>query len=124
PNSAMDLAEQYDLALARANGELAPLADEPDQAAAAAAPVLAPTLLYDPQTVMHRMEAWMPDAIASYKLKGFVHDFRGEVVESVPGKIRVHLGNGNGMRGSGSWFRLRKKTDFVDMELRMDGNHP
>ena len=38
------------------------------------------------------MEAWMPERIAIMKLRGFVHDAGGEVVESVPGLIKVRLG--------------------------------
>ncbi len=73
------------------------------------------------------MEAWMPDGIATYKLKGFVHDFQGEVVESVPGMIRVQLGNGGGSNGGSkalSWFGFRKKTEFVEMELHLDRSNP
>jgi serine/threonine-protein kinase len=127
PASAMDLAERYDTALARANGELGPMADQPETTAAAPVRQPAATVVYDPQSVIHQMEAWMPDSIATYKLKGFVNDFRGEVVESVPGMIRVQLGGANSANGSGSplsWLRVRKKTDFVDMELRLERNNP
>jgi serine/threonine-protein kinase len=41
--------------------------------------------------VVRRLEAWMPERIAVVKLQGFVHDLGGEVVESVPGRIRVRL---------------------------------
>jgi serine/threonine-protein kinase len=127
PASAMDLAERYDGALARANGELP--AETRETEAKDTEPQLqrGPTLVYDPQSVVHQMEAWMPDAIASYKLKGFVNDFQGEVVESVPGKIRVQLGGGgsaNGVNGPLSWFRMRKKSEIVDMELRLERNNP
>jgi serine/threonine protein kinase len=126
PASAMDLAERYDNALARANGELAPLPaasqDSTLEKISAPSPVT-----YDPQSVIHQMEAWMPDTIASYKLKGFVNDFCGEVVESVPGMIRVQLGGGNRTNGSNrplSWLGFRKKSDFVEMELRLERTNP
>lgn len=73
----------------------------------------------DPNKVVHQMEAWMPDAIATHKLRGFVHDFGGEVVESVPGVIRVRLGE-QAQSSSASWFGFRKKTPIVDMELRLE----
>ena len=41
--------------------------------------------------VEHRVEANMPESMAMVKLKGFIHDLGGEVVESVPGLIRVRL---------------------------------
>jgi serine/threonine-protein kinase len=37
-----------------------------------------------------RLEAWMPQAIAAVKLRGFVDD-RGEVIESAPGSLKVRL---------------------------------
>jgi serine/threonine-protein kinase len=46
----------------------------------------------EPETVVHQLEAWMPECIAVIKLHGFVHDVGGEVAESVPGMIRVRLG--------------------------------
>jgi serine/threonine-protein kinase len=81
---------------------------------------------YDPNAMTYRMEAWMPDAIASYKLRGFVHDHEGEVLESVPGRIRVRLGakaraDGNPL----SWLvGLRRKPPIVDMELLLERNNP
>jgi len=46
----------------------------------------------DPNVVEHSLEANMPEAIAIVKLKGFIFDLGGEVIESVPGMIRVRLG--------------------------------
>ncbi len=128
PASAMNLAEAYDTAMARANGELAPEAPpaEPQAPPPPSTPQAA-TVVYDPQNVIHHMEAWMPEAIAAYKLKGFVHDFNGEVVESVPGMIRVQLdGAGQTYNPNGplSWFAFRKKSDFVEMELRLERTNP
>src|ERR1700730_17399645 len=111
PASAMDLAESYDRAMARANGELGPQEEEPEKDTSEQSVKLGPTLVYDPQSVIHQMEAWMPDTIATYKLKGFVNDFCGEVVESVPGMIRVQLGgatHANASNGPMSWFGFRK----------------
>lgn len=45
----------------------------------------------DPHAFRHRLEADMLEAMAILKLKGFVHDLGGEVVESLPGMIRVRL---------------------------------
>ncbi len=127
PASAMDLAESFDTALARANGELAPLVEPSVDEATEQTVLPAQTITYDPQNVVHQMEAWMPDTIASFKLKGFVNDLHGEVVESVPGLIRVQLGGGgpsSGSSGPFSWLGFRKKVDFVEMELRLERNNP
>lgn len=122
PASALDLAERYEKGLARACGELGPSPElAPETAPEQMLPPI-PEVVYDPQSVVHQMEAWMPDSIASYKVKGFVNDFNGEVVESVPGMIRVQLGGPNS--GTTSWFGFRKKTEFVEMEMRLDRNNP
>src|SRR5262249_23610337 len=65
---------------------------------AAAAPTSAPPppvrgnrALDDAHAVVQELEAWMPEKIAVVKLKGFVNDFGGQVIESVPGMLRVRL---------------------------------
>jgi serine/threonine-protein kinase len=76
----------------------------------------------DPMAVVHHLEAWMPEKIATYKLRGFIHDAGGELVESVPGRIQVRLGGkgsvyktpGNGL----SWL-LGRRSGHIDMELRL-----
>ena len=70
------------------------------------------------------MEAWMPESIAIVKLRGFVHDAGGEVVESVPGLIKVRLGGRKGASGSSSggplsWLGLRRASGPVDVELHL-----
>jgi serine/threonine-protein kinase len=79
--------------------------------------------VFDPLAVVHHLEAWMPEKIATVKLRGFIHDVGGEVVESVPGRIRVRLG-GKGCiyttpnRGF-SWLGLGRRSGTIDMELRL-----
>jgi serine/threonine-protein kinase len=114
PASARELAERYEAAVM---GEIAELAEEAEEVSADQTPASEPTPLppFDPQVVIHRMEAWMPESIATYKLRGFVHDFQGEVLESVPGMIRVRLGNR-------SWFGMGRKG-VIDLELVMERNN-
>ncbi len=140
PSSARDLAERYEAALtaemaARDGGGELPAANDAEthtvdgeateeaETNGKSAPVPA-----DPNTVMHRLEAWMPDAIASYKLRGFVHDVGGEVLESVPGKIRVRLGGKGSIyevaRGPFAWFGIGRKDGLVDVELRLERTAP
>src|SRR5262249_287747 len=42
--------------------------------------------------IIESFEAWMPERIAAVKLRGFVEDFGGRIIESIPGLIRVRLG--------------------------------
>lgn len=81
-----------------------------------------PPVLHDPLAVVHHLEAWMPEKIATYKLRGFIHDVGGELVESVPGRINVRLGAKGcayqvPTRGL-SWLGLGRRP-MVDVELRL-----
>jgi len=44
-----------------------------------------------PECVVMQFQAWMPERIAIFKLRGFIDSVGGEVVESVPGLIRLRL---------------------------------
>jgi len=132
PASARDLSELYEAALAvesgpalqpAANGS-APAEKPAREDIETAAPVAPKRPAYDPHVVVHRMEAWMPEAIAAYKLRGFVHDVGGEVLESVPGRIRVRLGGKGSLyhanNGPFSWLGIGRKTAVVDLELDLE----
>ena len=72
------------------------------------------------------MEAWMPESIAIVKLRGFVHDAGGEVVESKSGLIRVRLGGRKGSSNAGGplvWFGLRR-SNTIDLELHLSTLDP
>jgi hypothetical protein len=45
----------------------------------------------DANVAVYHLEAWMPEQVAVMKLQGFVRAEDGEVVESGPGLVRVHL---------------------------------
>jgi serine/threonine-protein kinase len=70
------------------------------------------------------MEAWMPERIAIVKLRGFVHDAGGEVVESVPGLIKVRLGGRNASGTALSWLGLAKRSNTIDVELHLHHADP
>src|SRR5262249_25941999 len=94
----------------------------------------------DPNAIVHELEAWMPERIAVVKLKGFVDDMKGEVVESSPGKVVVNFGQSAckyqmpgapkpaaKSGGLGSWLGLgagsstpKVKPKLLEMELQMD----
>jgi serine/threonine-protein kinase len=44
-----------------------------------------------PGVAVYQLEAWMPEKIAIIKLQGFVRAEDGEILESIPGLVRVHL---------------------------------
>jgi serine/threonine protein kinase len=132
PASARDLVERYETALEheRVVAQQAlppqhPRAQQPE--APAPAPVPVPT--YDPSTVVHKLEAWMPERIAAYKLLGFVQDVGGELIESVPGRIRVRLGGRHSVYGAPSqgplsWLGIGRKTGQIEMELNLQRADP
>ena len=74
----------------------------------------------DTSTLQMQMEAWMPETIALMKLRGFVHDCGGEVLESSPGLVRVRLGKG---RGPSSWLGFGRRS-AIEIELRLHKVNP
>src|SRR5262249_37689964 len=81
--------------------------------------------------LQHSIEAVMPEALALVKLKGFIHDLGGEVIESVPGMIRVRLGDPSEKKKSGimGWFgggqtATATATVAAEIELRMERHDP
>jgi serine/threonine protein kinase len=140
PANARELAERYETALfheqALRESALPPahprasLSGQGSQAFSTPPPPLTPAPAYDPNTLVHQLEAWMPEKIASYKLRGFVQDSGGEVLECVPGRIRVRLGGrgsvyappGNG--SISSWLGLTRRSPLIEMELHLQRADP
>jgi serine/threonine-protein kinase len=85
PASARELAQRFHAALGQQFIEW--------ESAPAALPAASPQCdtQIDLAGVLDQMEAWMPECIAVVKLRGFVADLGGEVIESVPGLIRMKL---------------------------------
>lgn len=90
------------LAEAKPATPIAVLATEPDPRAAAGLPF--------------RMEAWMPESIALMKLKGYVQDCDGAVLESTPGLVRVRV-------GKAQWFG-RKANGPIEVHLQFTTPDP
>ncbi len=122
PQSARDLAERYETALAheehRLEEELPP--NHPRAAVYQPPPSTPSVPVRDLTTVVHQLDAWMPEKIAVYKLRGFVQDSGGELVESLPGVIRVRLGGRSSVYRipGASWLGLGK-APHIDMELHL-----
>jgi serine/threonine-protein kinase len=143
PQAAKDLADRFDTALERAKAVLEskpPRSDviggsslirpggsrlETIATAGTSTAVHAPPVREQSALPFH-MDAWMPETIAIMKLRGFVHDAGGEVVESVPGLIKVRLGGRKGNTGTAlSWLGLGKRSSgMVDVELHLHHAHP
>jgi serine/threonine-protein kinase len=131
PASARDLAEQYRAALEEADSAEAgapipgakPKAEPPPETLPEMPSPMGSQAPEDPNAVSFQLEAWMPETIAVHKLRGFVHDAKGQVVESVPGRIRVRLGGpGSHYRFKGrrkSWLDLTRKSGMIEMDLYM-----
>src|SRR5690606_3550125 len=82
----------------------------------------------DPALMVFQLQAWMPHAVAAFKLNGYISDARGELVESSPGKIRVNLG-GKGMAYGSlkpqGWFRRGPSKPDIELELQLyESNDP
>ncbi|MBY0528435.1 MAG: serine/threonine protein kinase [Gemmataceae bacterium] len=136
PNERFQSAWELALAYEKAVGEKVLAGIEPPAASnpkAAAGP--APVRPKDPNAVVYEMEAWMPESIAVIKLRGFVSDAGGDVVESIPGMIRVSLGGAKckyQVGGAappppakkGGWFSAAPAApvappNLIDVELHM-----
>jgi hypothetical protein len=74
--------------------------------------------------------------MAAAKLRGFVEDYRGEVLASEPGVIRLRLGmppgykESTGTSGVLSWFSLMRRPSVarghepIEVELHLEKRHP
>ncbi|MSQ94566.1 MAG: serine/threonine protein kinase [Gemmataceae bacterium] len=132
PGSARELGELFDRALRAVEHRFNPDPSQPapaleDVAEPQKTAVIGPAALpaFDPNVVMHQLEAWMPDTIATYKLRGFVQDNQGEVLESVPGMIKMRIGGENAKSKSVfSWLGIGRKAGIVDLKLRLERNNP
>lgn len=131
PQSGSELAERFDLALLRGAEE----AQDDDSFDLPPDSRIVPRDAFedrisspddDPNAIEFQLEAWMPQKIALLKLRGYVAANNGEVIESVPGKIRVRL---NGARlaqkstGPLSWFGRNKRASYLFLDLNLE-NHP
>jgi serine/threonine-protein kinase len=99
-----------------------------------ARPNLGPAVT-DRNTFRHSIDAVMPEAMALVKIKGFIHDLGGNVLESVPGLIKVRLPApqavaekkasifGRGDAG-GRPVSAMQAIGATDMELHMEREDP
>src|SRR5262249_55258427 len=139
PSNARELSERYDGGLAESpplqdsgvrsgmHSVKAPGRNGEAAASAAVASVALSAPAYDPNTIVHFLEAWMPEKIAAFKLRGFVQDVGGEILECVPGRIRVRVGGRGSVyasRGSLSWLGLGRRSGPIDLEMQLQRSDP
>jgi len=128
PQSARDLSESYEKALATKDRTSREQPRPPVEAPTGPAPLDFDQKIVDPHALVYHMEAWMPEAVAEYKLRGFVQDAGGKVEASVPGLIRVRLGAPGtpyeirkGLLGA---IGLRRRSGLIEMYLRLEPADP
>jgi serine/threonine protein kinase len=87
--SAKELADDFGQALGKSIWPK--LSNLPSSAPSAKSPQSSGSLpKFDPNSVIFELDAWMPEAIAVFKLRGFVEtDNRGAVLESAPGLVTL-----------------------------------
>ncbi len=77
--------------------------------------------------VRHSLEAVMPEAMAMVKLKGFIFDLGGEVVESQPGMIKVRVPEAQAKSGGlFGWMKSSRTAapTATEVELHMERRDP
>ena len=115
-----------------ADPEVTPLHSSPHRmrptaptAHAAPATVTAPSVAdsADPMVIVHHIEAWMPEQVATFKLRGFIRDVGGEIIENAAGRILVRIGGRGSVyilpTRSFSWLGIGPSS-LIDMELRLE----
>ena len=130
PQSARELAQRYGEAVGQ---EVWVEQETAQPMSPASVPVPAPVAeVVDPHAEVYHLEAWMPEQIAAVKLRGFLDAASGEVIESVPGLIRVRLPWRKVARpqasSQGFWSRLgfgnqtgpMVEIEWAEMDVRLE----
>jgi serine/threonine-protein kinase len=121
PQTARELAELYETALSLDHSGLADGAGGSHRPAVPAGV----QLVSDPNALTFVMEAWMPESIAVVKLLGFALDADGQIVESLPGIVKMRLGpNGKIARPLQSGWFGPKRSDALWLELHLHQTEP
>jgi serine/threonine-protein kinase len=129
PRSAMDLAQRYEQALGRRLNLVRRGPTPPGGTSASTLPMRQMAPPRSRSGVEHSVEVNMVEALAMVKLRGFVYDLGGEVVESVPGVIKVRVPDApaqknNGMFGWLSTPKTQTVPSGTEIELHMERRDP
>jgi serine/threonine-protein kinase len=129
PQSAAELARCFQEAVGDRARTAAP-ARSASETKAEPTPPRGPTLPAndDPNAITFHMDVTMPESMAMAKLRGFIHDQNGTIVESVPGMIRVQIVESTakaspGKSGILSWLSAKTTPEtpprVTEMRLHM-----
>lgn len=103
PQTAFDVAAKYLQALGSTHelcgDDFLPQASD---ATIEVAPGSATPTSSDGNSIVHSIEAWMPEAIAVVKIRGFLDDLGAKLISSDPGLIRVQIGEAK--KSGGGWL--------------------
>ena len=137
PKDAAELARCYEQALRRRISPtrltcIGPASGAETMPTSPTAPIpRAARLAEDHNALCQSFEACMPEVMAMMKIKGFIFDLGGEVVESVPGMIRVRLAERQPAKKHWGLFAIIGRGDppeatpaTTDIELRMERKDP
>jgi serine/threonine protein kinase len=141
PQNAAELAEAFERALGRRitsarAGALPPVSPSTGRPTTPPPTETAPQRAADRLAMQQSFEANMPESMAMLKVKGFICDLGGEVVESSPGLIRVRLEDPAAVAarkkksGLFSWgergrqVAVLQTTTATDLELHMERKDP
>ena len=127
PKNAWELAQAYEKALGRRvlPARAGTATSSPSSGKSGVAPAIRPPV--DRNAVRHAIEATMPESMAMIKLKGFVNDLGCELVESVPGLIKVRLPERREKKSLFGWMSGRSVAEAVratGIELHMERRDP
>ncbi len=132
PQSARELGEAYEAALIQSytrpadepepEPEAAKARRTPQLAAPAATPDPEPEEEPVPNALVEYLQAWMPQQIAAYKVRGFADEVEGQMVESRPELVKIRF---KGEGGSGlTWLGLGRKSPSIELELHLRKRDP
>jgi serine/threonine-protein kinase len=133
PANALELADAYQRAVGKRLGSTSRMGGNSGLVMRPALPAHRPDpRIGDRSAIRQTVEASMPEALALVKVKGFIYDLGGEVVESVPGMIKVQLVEKKKSSGSGWFAALRGGTSTTsksansgtDLELHLERLDP
>lgn len=79
----------------------------------------------DRRTIVHQIDAYMPEGIAVVKLRGFLEDMGGRVLASEPGRMRLQIGGLGTRKGAASDSHPPTVPQLpVEIELQMEKPDP
>lgn len=131
PRNAKELGEAYEAALIQSYTR--PAEEETDAVAEktrrttqlavpTATPDQEPAEPPEPNALVEYLQAWMPQQIAAYKIRGFAEEVEGHVIESKAELVRVRFKSEGG--GGLTWLGLGRKLPAIELELHLRKRDP